>query len=60
MVLYWPMTISLFERGIFDLSLLISHKYCAEDIAKAFEDSVKREEGFAKSVVYLEDFKPDA
>jgi len=54
---YWPMTIKLFERKIFDLSLLISHKYKAEDIERAFEDSVKREEGFVKSVIYLEDFK---
>ncbi|MBQ2714096.1 MAG: alcohol dehydrogenase catalytic domain-containing protein [Clostridia bacterium] len=53
---YWPMTIKLFERKIFDLSLLISHKYKAEDIARAFQDSVKREEGFVKSVIYLEDF----
>ena len=51
---YWPMTIKLFERGIFDLSLLISHKYEAEDIKQAFVDSVKREEGFVKSVIYLE------
>lgn len=29
----------------------------AEDIGKAFEDSVKREEGFVKSVFYLEDWK---
>jgi len=53
---YWPMTIKLFERGVFDLSLLISHKYPAEDIARAFVDSVKREEGFVKSVVYLENY----
>jgi threonine dehydrogenase-like Zn-dependent dehydrogenase len=53
---YWPMTIKLFERGVFDLSLLISHKYRAEDVDVAFVDSVKREEGFVKSVVYLEGF----
>ena len=51
---YWPKTIKLFERGVFDLSLLISHKYKAEDIKQAFVDSVKREEGFVKSVIYFE------
>ncbi len=51
---YWPKTIKLFERGIFDLSILISHKYKAEDIKQAFVDSVKREEGFVKSVIYFE------
>ena len=56
---YWPMTIALFERGVFDLSLLISHKYTVEEIGKAFIDSVKREEGFVKSMVYLENFKAD-
>lgn len=54
---YWPMTIRLFERGIFDLSPLISHRYDAEDICNAFADSVKREEGFVKSVIYFEDFE---
>ncbi len=51
---YWPKTIKLFERGIFDLSILISHKYKAEDVKQAFVDSVKREEGFVKSVIYFE------
>ena len=51
---YWPKTIKLFENGVFDLSLLISHKYKAEDIKTAFVDSVKREEGFVKSVIYFE------
>lgn len=53
---YWPKTIKLFEAGIFDLRPLISHKYAAEDIAQAMVDSVKREEGFVKSVFYLEDW----
>ena len=32
---------------------LISHKYKAEDIETAMKDSVKREEGFIKSVFYF-------
>lgn len=51
---YWAKTIKLFEKGVFDLSVLISHKYRAEDIKTAFVDSVKREEGFVKSVIYFE------
>ena len=54
---YWPKTIKLFEAGVFDLRPLISHKYAAEDIAQAMVDSVKREEGFVKSVFYLEPWK---
>lgn len=53
---YWPKTIKLFEAGIFDMSILISHKYKAEDIKQAFVDSVERKEGFIKSVFYLEDW----
>jgi 2-desacetyl-2-hydroxyethyl bacteriochlorophyllide A dehydrogenase len=53
---YWPKTIKLFEAGIFDMRPFITHKYKAEDIARAMEDSVKREEGFIKSVFYLEDW----
>ncbi|MBQ9922829.1 MAG: alcohol dehydrogenase catalytic domain-containing protein [Clostridia bacterium] len=56
---YWPRTIKLFEAGVFDLKPLISHKYMACDIARAMEDSVKREEGFVKSVFYLEDWKKE-
>lgn len=51
---YWPKTIKLFEQGIFDLSKLISHKYRPEQVEQFFNDSVKREEGFVKSVMYLE------
>ncbi len=54
---YWPRTIKLFEAGIFDMKPLVSHKYKAEDIKVAMEDSVKREEGFIKSVFYFEDYK---
>ncbi len=53
---YWPKTIKLFEAGIFDMKPLVTHKYKAEDIATAMVDSVKREEGFIKSVFYLEDW----
>lgn len=51
---YWPKTIKLFEQGVFDMSLLISHKYKPEEVEKFFSDSVTREEGFVKSVLYLE------
>ena len=53
---YWPKTIKLFEEGVFDLSILISHKYTTEQVEQFFIDSVKREEGFVKSVMYLENF----
>lgn len=51
---YWPMTIELFERGKFDLTPLITNRYRAEDIARCMEDSVRREDGFIKSVFTLE------
>lgn len=51
---YWPKTIKLFEAGVFDLSLLISHKYTTDQVEKFYTDSVKREEGFVKSVMYLD------
>jgi len=50
---FWPKTIDLFERGVFDLSMLISHKYRAEEIERCMEDSSRRLEGFVKSVFYL-------
>lgn len=53
---YWPKTIKLFEEGVFDLSVLISHKYTTDEVEQFFVDSVKREEGFVKSVMYLEDY----
>lgn len=51
---YWPKTIKLFEAGVFDLSLLISHKYTTDQVEQFYTDSVKREEGFVKSVMYLD------
>ena len=48
------MTIELFERGKFDLTPLITNRYRAEDIARCMEDSVRREDGFVKSVFTLE------
>ena len=50
---YWPITIKLFEKGVFDLSKLISHKYKASEIEKCMADSVERKDGFVKSVFYL-------
>lgn len=50
---YWPLTIQLFERGVFDLKKLISHKYKAEDIRQCMNDSTDRVDGFVKSVFYL-------
>jgi L-iditol 2-dehydrogenase len=52
---YWPMTIEMMQSGVFDLSLLVSHKYEAAHIARCMADSVKREDGFIKSVFYLSD-----
>lgn len=54
---HWPTTIALFEQGVFNLEPLITHRYPATDVARAFEDSVRREEGFVKSVLYLEDWR---
>ena len=51
---FWPITIRLIERGAFNLAPLISHRYPASDVARAFEDSVKRENGFIKSVLCFE------
>jgi L-iditol 2-dehydrogenase len=51
---FWPVTIELMKRGIFDLSYLISHKYRAEEIEKCMQDSIERGEGFIKSAFYLE------
>lgn len=48
---YWPITISLFERGIFNHRYLITHRYNAEDIVDAMIESKKRGEGFIKSVL---------
>ncbi len=51
---YWPTTIRLFERGAFDLSKLMTHKYRAGDIKRCMEDSVARKDGFLKSAFYLQ------
>ncbi|MDD4220645.1 MAG: zinc-binding dehydrogenase [Sphaerochaetaceae bacterium] len=51
---YWPTTIELMRRGVFDLSYLITHKYKAEEINQCMQDSVSRTDGFIKSVFYLE------
>lgn len=51
---FWPKTIAMFEAGIFDLSVLMSHKYGAEDIAACMSDSVERKDGFMKSCFYFE------
>lgn len=50
---YWPKTINMFKAGIFDMSILMSHKYQAENIKKCMEDSVARVDGFIKSCFYL-------
>ena len=50
---HWPTTIELFKRGKIDLKPLITHRFQAEDIKRAVEESCKRGEGFIKSVVYL-------
>ena len=50
---YWPKTIDMFKAGVFDMSLLMSHKYQAEDIQKCMVDSVERKDGFIKSCFYL-------
>ena len=50
---YWPMTIDMFQRGVFDMSKLVTHKYRAEDIRRCMDDSVLRVDGFVKSVFYL-------
>lgn len=50
---YWPKTIAMFEAGIFDMSILMSHKYRAEDIQRCMDDSVVRADGFIKSCFYF-------
>lgn len=50
---YWPMTIDMMKEGIFDLSLLMSHKYQAEDIVRCMDESIVRADGFVKSAFYL-------
>ena len=52
---YWPMTIDMMKAGIFNLEPLITHKYEAADIATCMQDSIRREDGFIKSVFYLND-----
>jgi len=51
---FWPKTIDMFKRGVFDLSILMTHKYKAEDIKTCMDDSVERPDGFIKSCFYLE------
>lgn len=51
---FWPITIRLMERGVFNLAPLISHRYPGEEVARCFEDSVRRENGFIKSVLDFE------
>lgn len=51
---YWETTIRLFERGVFDLSRLITNKYKAAEIKRCFADSTAREDGFIKSVFYFD------
>jgi len=50
---YWPITIELISRGVFNLSKLVTHVYKAEDIKRCMEDSVSRKDGFIKSAFYL-------
>ncbi|MEG1845173.1 MAG: zinc-binding dehydrogenase, partial [Clostridia bacterium] len=50
---HWPITIELFKRGVFDMSILVTHRYQAEDIQRCMKDSVTRADGFIKSVFYL-------
>lgn len=51
---YWPITIELIEKGIFDLIPLVTHRYRASEIKTCMEDSVSRTEGFIKSVFELD------
>ena len=47
---YWPVTIELINKGIFNLIPLVTHRYKAYEIKKCMEDSVARPDGFIKSV----------
>lgn len=51
---HWQTTIQLIQKGVFNLSPLITHIYNAEDIQRAMEDSMVRAEGFIKSAVRFE------
>lgn len=48
---YWPITISLFEKGVFNHKHLITHRYKAKNITEAMTSSSNRCEGFIKSVL---------
>lgn len=50
---YWPTTIRLIERGAFNIAPLVTHRYQADDIRRAMDDSVTRENGFLKSVIHF-------
>ena len=52
---YWPMTIDMFQSGVFDMRPLMTHRYEATDIQTCMQDSIVRADGFIKSVFYLSD-----
>lgn len=48
---HWPTTIRMIERGVFDLTPLITHRYPVADVQRAMEESCARPDGFIKSVI---------
>ncbi len=52
---YLARAVTLMERGVFDLTPLITHRHSAVDVQQAMENAVSRPEGYIKGVLLFED-----
>jgi len=48
---HWPIAIRLMERGMLDLSRLVTHRYDAGNVQTAMSDCIARPEGFIKAAL---------